>query len=581
MTKLFSIQRDDTTNTNLQALVQSVGQFKQSPIKNITVISQENNTQDASSSETDVGTAEDNNSQDSKTPDSELQGLKHNLIHNLKMTHNLRHQDSLNSSGTISRKTSTASDYTPEHTLFDSKVTQPDIGNVEAENQEFLVAEIGSSSQENSESKVEIASDPELSSGRELSNTSISTISGDCTVRRDSQPQVNEIDSDKNLSRQDTIDKYVENLPYSENSELTYAEVTKTKKESFQSDEDYVSVTSSQYTDTITSLSDVTSGHSSGSESRAHQKIELKIYLLENESKDDQSQTENKESPVGSPQKITDEPKLKVPQRKISRFLVSPVLEKLDLPKDKNYGGEISENETNQNLPEEVKGASDEAQESETILLVQDQQILIEKTVVTQESIDIQSDINKLENEAPVCRPEMVNTLEQLKISLQNITHAQLATTVAQPATPQPPVATQSKPQPKMSVCDSPAPNQLMPPGQESSQLSVDTSTNVTPIITPTMQRQITNSSTEPHLSISSSNQTLQFASQSNAVVTVNEGFVQSNQMSTGEFINQVQNVENVQQIYINQVETGQLDLPVEGSSTPVENGQKATTPEG
>lgn len=378
------------------------------------------------------------------------------------MTHNLRHQDSLNSSGTISRKTSTASDYTPEHTLFqDSKVAQPNTNDNE---QEFIVAEI-----DNSDPKVDL-SDPELSSGRELSNTSISTISGDCTIRRDSQI----IESDKNLSRQDTIDDIslngLNSEPITVNvTGLTYAEVTKSPKKEFQSDEDYISVTSSQYTDTITSLSDVTSGHSSGSESKTPQKIELKICLIKNEKTELQSEISEvsieKES-LGSPQKdkSESETKLKVPQRKISRFLVSPVLEKLDLPKDKNYGGEIPEN--------------------------------VEQDKIVQENTDkTETEVNpdlKVESEGPVCGPEMINTLEQLKISLQNITHAQLA----QPATSQLPV--NQKVQKPSVIGDSP---QMYPTNDM--LLTIDTSTvsnAPTPIITPTLQRQMSHSSTEPQL---------------------------------------------------------------------------------
>lgn len=427
------------------------------------------------------------------------------------MTHTLRHQDSLNSSGTISRKTSTASDYTPEHTLFpDAKIGPPDTSANDSEQQEFLVAEIGSS-QDNSESKIEM-SDAELSSGRDMSNTSISTISGECTVRRDSQPQINGNDTEKYLSRQDTTENYEENIPlngtYSEpilqnTTGLTYAEVTKSpKKESgLQFDDDYISVTSSQYTDTITSLSDVTSGHSSGSESKVAQKIELKICLLQNENKtevpNEEIQSEMKENtPLASPQKTAEktevETKLKVPQRKISRFLVSPVLDKLDLPKDKNYGSEISET-----APENQQN---ETQEQVTVI-TQETQAATQENL---EIIDTSQPDQKLESEGPVCGPEMINTLEQLKISLQNITHAQLATTVAQPATPQP-VITQPKPQQKPSmVGDPPNPSQLFP--NQDMLLTIDTQTtsNVpTPIITPTLQRQMSHSSTEPQLSTS------------------------------------------------------------------------------
>lgn len=429
------------------------------------------------------------------------------------MTHNLRHQDSLNSSGTISRKTSTASDYTPEHTLFqDSKVTQPD-SSANEHDQEFLVAEIGSS-QDNSESKIEM-SDIDISSSRELSNTSISTVSGDYTVRRDSQTQLSDREI---LYRQDTPEKYDENNqnetyfePILQNTTgLTYAEVTKSpKKESgLHSDEDYISVTSSQYTDTITSFSDVTSGHSSGSDSKITQKIELKICLLQNENdkiKRKTTRSEEKENvgkentPLGSPQKKAEngESKLKVPQRKISRFLVSPVLEKLDVPKDKMFGGEQDNQQmdTGEQVPQDISQAS------------QDNIDKIDAIPNLEVATNSEVKLDKLESEGPVCGPEMINTLEQLKISLQNITHAQLATTVAQPATPQPPVVTSKVNNQKPSMIGEP-PNQSQlysgvsgVPGGEM-LLTIDTQSSVpTPIITPTLQRQMSHSSTEPQLS--------------------------------------------------------------------------------
>lgn len=415
------------------------------------------------------------------------------------MTHNLRHQDSLNSSGTISRKTSTASDYTPEHTIFPDKQNDP-----QEETQEFLVAEIDA--QDHSD-PIKGESDVDLSA-RDTSNTSLSTISGDCTVRRDSQPLLNG-DHDKDDEIQET--SVVQ-------TGLTYAEVAKSPKKSpleiLRSDDDSVSVTSSQYTDTVTSLSDVSSGHSSSSEQRIGHKIELKICLLKNENEEKSEKISEQISPE---KKQEQETKLKVPQRKISRFLVSPVLEKLDLPKDKNYG------ETSEQPPEEIKIDKTEPEnESSTQndvplqsnlietdtnetdlkeIAVQNDPVVIEKTIIQQDSLEsiTITDTEQKDTEGPVCGPEMINTLEQLKISLQNITHAQLATTVAQPATPQPTITQPTKQ--KQSVVEPPT---GLYPVQNDMLLTIDTqstSSVPTPIITPTLSRQMSHSSTEPGLS--------------------------------------------------------------------------------
>lgn len=607
------MQRDDTTNTNLQSLVQSVGPpFKPSPIKNITVISQET-TVDACSSETDITAdhAQDEN-HGAKTPDTqEIQGLKNNLIQNLKMTHNLRHQDSLNSSGTISRKTSTASDYTPEHTVFPDK--QQD---TQEETQEFLVAELDS--QDNSD-PIKTESDIDLSgSTRDVSNTSLSTISGDCTIRRDSQPLINgdheKIETDTNEANSNV------------STGLTYAEVAKSPKKVpheylIRSDDDSVSVTSSQYTDTVTSLSDVSSGHSSSSEPRIGQKIELKICLLKQHENDEKNDSKEigleKSSPEKKIDEKTEETKLKVPQRKISRFLVSPVLEKLDLPKDKNYGEnsekppentqeqkqvvqqekveqiqdvdkvEITPNEIPETVVQNVDSSIAQQNVDTSVVQQVDTTIQNVDTTTAQQIVDtpVQQNVDTSENplaqqdsieniptitetpvelkdsEGPVCGPEMINTLEQLKISLQNITHAQLATTVAQPATPQPtitqPVLTSK---PKQSVVEPPS---GLYPVQNDMLLSIDTqSTSAvpTPIITPTLSRQMSHSSTEPGLSTVTTtgfqNETLHDYQQGQVYVQQPD-FVQQNEVYVQPNVQQA-NIQQENQVY---TQTGQPQI--------------------
>lgn len=570
--------------------------LKQSPIKNITVISQET-TPDASSSENDVpGDNKDTPTEEKSDLQAELQGLKHTLIQNLKISHNLRRQDSLNSSGTVSRKTSTASDYTPEHTVFqDGKLTsQQTIDNTQEGNDtEFLVVESGhvtlddqdvpavaqeynaveagtsvelppdtegqisdpqtavleqqdqitaaeqqllpdmpvySQTYEDQQlAEVNNATDRQYQLDRQLSDGGQYQLEGDSqqlqelSCAADMQPSgyfEREISTDMAASTS------IQSIP----SPMTYAEVTKSPKKSpvppelrtEKSYDDTLSMTSSQYTDTITSLPDSTSSGSS-TEHRVGQRIELKICLLRQNSEYVESESDRKfdleearNIPVSAPAQIesvpivlapatvVDEPPpqpppesrvekspepqqtenktLKVPQRKISRFLVSPVLEKLDLPKDKQYGPDKPEPSTE--TPVSVEAVVQEppvtsVQESG----VNQQSPAVQNYTTESTSVTLNQDINQpvqpelatdlsrpeagpeipfqpsvayppemvqpvepqktTDQEGPVCGPEMINTLEQLKISLQNITHAHVLTTVAQPATPQPTIITQ------------------------------------------------------------------------------------------------------------------------------------------
>lgn len=468
------------------------------------------------------------------------------------MTGSVRHQDSLNSSGTISRKTSTASDYTPEHTVFPE-------GKIENEDEAREI-------------------------GKDVSSTSVSTVSGDSTIRRDSLPEPDEREG------------------FSEG--LTYAEVTKSPRKEFvvRSDDDSVSVTSSQYTDTVTSLSDVSSGQSSSSDYRIGQKIELKICLLK------QNDEKAADAAAVSPEKKPEaEAKLKVPQRKISRFLVSPVLEKLDLPKDKNFGSPTEDaaetavpkapvaqpedepmlTEVIVNQPEaetaavqpepapEVPAAQPETVvHSEAAVVHPDpaaahldtqpepavqpdmpEAVAIppersELQLIPQESVDVEPESNKPDSEGPVCGPEMINTLEQLKISLQNITHAQLATTVAQPATPQPTLQSTPKIQPK-PVGDPPNiphPTEML--------LTIDTqSTSTIPTPKTPVSRQMTHSVTEPGLS------------------TVTQPYPEEPYpMDAPQLVAQASIDQPIQQLYVHQTADVPYQVPATDSSSDVQS---------
>ncbi|XP_060534370.1 serine/threonine-protein kinase Wnk [Cylas formicarius] len=103
------------------------------------------------------------------------------------------------------------------------------------------------------------------------------------------------------------------------------------------------------------------------------------------------------------------------PQRKISRFLVSPVLSgQLDLPKDKDFGdGEVPE-------------AAVSAVTRKTSAPLERTGLEAEKPAeqkLSVSSMKEESTINR-EEVGQVCGPELINTLEQLKISLDNLKHS-------------------------------------------------------------------------------------------------------------------------------------------------------------
>lgn len=224
-------------------------------------------------------------------------------------------RESLNSSGTVSRKTSTASDYTPEHTVsHDSRPT-------------FI----------------------------DQTNVSFSTESCMSVTEQKSKhtPNITDADDTDALLRNELNDslkqKDVKLVPGA--------------------------------------------------------KVDLKVFILQQ-----QEPVVEKSSPVvetettevvDSDKDKTNESQLKVPQRKISRFLVSPVLSgKLDVPKDKetdNVEAEVEVQRKN-SLPSETPPKLEHEKTPE-----------VSDTAATTTT-----------TEAPVLGPEMI-TLEQLKISLDNL----------------------------------------------------------------------------------------------------------------------------------------------------------------
>lgn len=228
--------------------------------------------------------------------DDVLQGLKTTLAEKITC------RESLNSSGTVSRKTSTASDYTPEHTV--SRDSRPPF----------------------------------------IDQTSVSFSTESCmSVSEQSsrhQPAADEADSLRNELNDSLRQKDVKLVPGA--------------------------------------------------------KVDLKVFILQ---QDPVEEADKPASPaVADAEEKPEEAQLKVPQRKISRFLVSPVLSgKLDVPKEKEVGNESAEAATAGGDEKETEAPAAEVARPQAE--------------------------PEAENaaEAPVLGPEMINTLEQLKISLDNL----------------------------------------------------------------------------------------------------------------------------------------------------------------
>lgn len=160
------------------------------------------------------------------------------------------------------------------------------------------------------------------------------------------------------------------------------------------------------------------------------QKIELNIVLLKQELKsqnvveeescdkfeDAVEKIENTETAPKEAEEKESETKLKVPQRKISRFLVSPVLSgQLDLPKNKDYG-ETSVDGGSATPPCETKAEPEAPRRKDSVAL----EIKGATEAERGQEVTLEVGLKAEANEAPVCGPEMI-TLEQLKISLEHL----------------------------------------------------------------------------------------------------------------------------------------------------------------
>ncbi|XP_064214504.1 serine/threonine-protein kinase Wnk isoform X2 [Tribolium castaneum] len=265
-----------------------------------------------------------------ETYEDTFQGLKSTLSE--KLSQNLRCRESLNSSGTVSRKTSTASDYTPENTY--------------------------------------------VSNNRSDQSTTVS-FSSDTCVSVGQQPEVvDDLKSETDGSQDVLKDELNDSLKRKDDVKLVPG-----------------------------------------------QKIDLKVFILrtENESRDQNEESDEKpkeESEKNEEKVVETTTVLKVPQRKISRFLVSPVLSgELDLPKDKDFGPETAEEDA---PPTQTK--SENLRKSSAPVESSAKSLDVDKTSEQKVSVCSLKEESTCGKEEPVmCGPEMINTLEQLKISLDNL----------------------------------------------------------------------------------------------------------------------------------------------------------------
>lgn len=275
--------------------------------------------------------------------DESFQGLKTTLSEKLSQT--LRCRESLNSSGTVSRKTSTASDYTPENTYVShNRVEQGSTGSFTGDISTNVLAR----GIEKSEELIVVQTEVD---GREP-NTSL---------------------KDELNASLKTIDD-IKLVP--------------------------------------------------------GQRVDLKVFILKTSENEDGKpiltpEVKPAEEAIKSQEKPEAPATLKVPQRKISRFLVSPVLSgELDYPKEKETtfvcAPENSEKAIEDRFNSAINVDNLRKSSAPVELAVSEAEKPLEQKISVS-SLKDDSTINK--DEPIMCGPEMINTIEQLKISLDNLKH--------------------------------------------------------------------------------------------------------------------------------------------------------------
>lgn len=275
----------------------------------------------------------------SKFEDPTLQALKNGMPEKINQ---LQSRESLNSCGTVSRKTSTASDYTPEHTyVHDSKST-------------FL----------------------------DQTNVIFSTDSAMTPLEM--QPKVD----DKSLEAK------VENGAHGDHLELKPGQKVDVK---------------------ILLLRQDTKVLEDGSKEGDLNEVKEASMIASNVDKLREVQNQ-----VGSGEEV----KSKVPQRKISRFLVTPVLSALEMPKDKDYGQSTVDSPMNEMKVEaELEQIKPELAKVE---VVRRDSIPLEIKPVSEveRGQEVTLEVGpKEQNVEGMIGPEMI-TLEQLKKSLDDLKYS-------------------------------------------------------------------------------------------------------------------------------------------------------------
>ncbi|VEN47518.1 unnamed protein product [Callosobruchus maculatus] len=306
-----------------------------------------------------------------KRDESSSQSMKSNYtdpspqddFHNIKTTlaetmyQNLRCRESLNSSGTVSRKTSTASEYTPEHTYI-------------------------------------------MNSRPLADQTSVSYAAENCLSASMETPST--VDLKEERSQEDNVD---------------HTDALKTELTNSLMQKDNAKLVPGQ-------------------------KVNLKMFVMAVDKENGQKIEPGKpEDELEKQDKLEDkvdklqEHGLKVPQRKISRFLVSPVLSgQLDLPKDKETPKETpdvtpSVEKPLEAIPAEPKPVlppttcTDPVRKNSAPLETTRTSMEMEKVVEPKMSVCSLKEESTTKEE-PVCGPEPINTIEQLKISLDNLKHS-------------------------------------------------------------------------------------------------------------------------------------------------------------
>ncbi|KAJ8983505.1 hypothetical protein NQ317_005163, partial [Molorchus minor] len=329
----------------------------------------------------------------------DFQNIKTTLAENIYQ--NMQCRESLNSSGTVSRKTSTASEYTPEHTYI---MNSRPPGLMDQTNVSYAIESCVSA-------PVELPSSlPQTTAKDERENDTPPAKSQDVIPEG-----LDHTDALKNELNNSLMQKDAGPLVPGQKVNLKVFVLGVDQQESGQEVEVEQSVTNV-------------------SESSVERLLEVRL----------EEDVTNKVVGENVNERSTQPEALKVPQRKISRFLVSPVLSgQLDLPKDKDFRNAepVQQFQNTADVPPIEKVETPPIQSAPVQPLMEIKPAVIAEPTrknsapleMTRNPLDLEKpaeqkiSVSSLKEETtkeePVCGPELINTLEQLKISLDNLKH--------------------------------------------------------------------------------------------------------------------------------------------------------------